>query len=122
MVFFKHKNIYMCVLTCAPCNNIIILNRQAAREIGNTELTQGLLHNNTNGPRSIQPNVRPGSSMDHGDHDQGSNGVNKGAKGTSKGNAVKGSGAKGPRSDDESGNKRRKNLTLQFCNFVMFFT
>ena len=90
----------------------MFLNRQAAREIGNTDLTQGLLQNNTNGPRVIHPG-RPGSSMNGGDHDHGCN-SNKGAKGS-----AKGSGAKGAKGDgDESGNKRRKNLTIVFTNLL----
>ena len=51
--------------------------------------------------------------MNGGDHDHGCN-SNKGAKGS-----AKGSGAKGAKGDgDESGNKRRKNLTIVFTNLL----
>ena len=99
------------VLTCAVCNHEMVLNRQAALEIGNTDLTQSLLHNNTNGPRVIQSTGRPGPSMD-GDHEHVSKGASKGSKGAQKGHGVKGTKSDG----DESGNKRRKNLIIQFCN------
>lgn len=90
---------------------------QAANALGNPDLTQHLLHNNTNAPRVLQPRPktmagRPGSSQEFDDDDVStapSNSNGRGGKGGYKGRGGKTKSTQNS-ADEQKGEKPKKIL------------